>query len=103
MFGADLSDHHLVIWFTTVLQQNLENFPETREDRVFIGGVLGTLKDHFVEADRVDEQAAVDTLDILDWDSLRVQKELINFVTVHGLLVDGFHNDTWDFEVLSVF
>jgi hypothetical protein len=65
--------------------------------------VGSALQNHFVKADTVNEQAAVDAFDVPNWHTLRVQVKFVNLITVKGLFVDGLHYNAWDFEVFRIF
>ena len=49
MLSAYISNHHLVVALAAILKQNLEYFPQTRKNAVFVAGVRHTFIDHLVE------------------------------------------------------
>lgn len=60
---ANLGNQHLVVRLAAVLQQDRVYLPDGREQRVLILGVVEALVQHFVKANRVDEQASEDSVD----------------------------------------
>ena len=60
---ANLGNQHLVVRLAAVLQQDRVDLPDGRKQRVLILGVVEALVQHFVKADRVDEQASEDSVD----------------------------------------
>ena len=102
VLGRNLGHHHLVVGLATILQQNLEHFPQRGQDRVLVIGMLNTFEDHFVETDRVDKETAIDALDVSDGHALTVQEQLVDLVATDRLLVHGLHDRAGDLEVLCV-
>jgi len=65
--------------------------------------MLCAVEYHFVEADRVDEEWAVDALDILNGHTLRMQVQFVDLVAVDWLFVYWFYYDAWNFEMFRIF
>ena len=60
---ANLGNQHLVVRLAAVLQQDRVDLPDGGKQRVLVLGVVEALVQHFVKADRVDEQASEDSVD----------------------------------------
>ena len=60
---ANLGYQHLVVRLAAVLQQDRVDLPDGGKQRVLVLGVVEALVQHFVKADRVDEQASEDSVD----------------------------------------
>ena len=57
-----LLDHHLVIGFAAVLEQDGKDFPHGCEQGVLILCMLKALMDHLVETEGVYEQPPIDSV-----------------------------------------
>ena len=59
---ANLGYQHLVVRLAAVLQQDRVDLPDGGKQRVLVLGVVEALVQHFVKADRVDEEASEDSV-----------------------------------------
>ena len=60
------------------------------------------LVQHFVESDRVHEQASVYSIDVLNLHVLAMQEESVNLIPLQWLFLGRLKDDSWDVEVLSI-
>ena len=76
--------------------------PDVGDDGEFLFSVLKAVLDELVEADRVDEEGAVDALDGLGLDARVDQDEAVDAVASARFLVLGLQDDAWDVQVLRI-
>jgi len=60
------------------------------------------LVQHFVEADRVDEEASVDTVDAGNLNIHTVKKQPVDRVALKGQFLRGFQYDSRDIKMFSI-
>jgi len=99
---AHLSYQHLVVGFAAVLQQDWVNFPYGGQESVLVFRMVECLVQHFVEADRVDEEASVDTVDAGNLNIHTVKKQPVDRVALKGQFLRGFQYDSRDIKMFSI-
>ena len=77
-------------------------FPDVGDDGEFLFSVLKAVFDELVEADRVNEEGAVNALDGLGLDARVDQDEAVDAVASDRFLVLGLQDDAWDVQVLRI-
>ena len=76
--------------------------PDVGDDGEFLFSVLKAVLDELVEADRVDEEGAVDALDGLGLDARVDQDEAVDAVASAWFLVLGLQDHAWNVQVLRI-
>ena len=102
MLSGYLTDEHEVVRSAAILQQNCENLPDGRDHAILLLRVLQQISDQFIESDGVNEQAAVDAIDVMDGNASALQLHFLDAVARDGLRVLRLENDTWDVQMLRV-
>jgi len=62
---CDCGDDRLLLGATALLQQHIEHDPDVAHQVVLVHTVLGAVSHDFVEADGLDEQAALEAVHLL--------------------------------------
>ena len=64
--------------------------------------MLQTLLDKFIEANRIDEEGAVDSINSLNGNACIGEDDAVDSVTRDGGLVLGLEDYSWNIEMLSI-